>query len=178
MVQYWSSVVKIIPYPVIPAWSFKKEKYSKWEREIEEESEQGLVSFSWHEQGGWSIGRTVFIAPTREPLIPVKSPEKQPKLTASRRSVEAGKLQDMNILNHVPLTNKILIWAFPPTPNSIFATGKGVYLRHSSLVGGLMSVRNTSHIMHGKISPGAQSVLSPPQPMGTGAARTEVLRAL
>lgn len=66
------------------------------------------------------IGRTVFIPPTWEPLIPVKSPEKQPILTASHRSVEAGKLQDMKILNHVLLTNKILIWAFSPHPQTQF----------------------------------------------------------
>lgn len=63
---------------------------------------------------GEVIGRTVFIAPTWEPLIPFKSPEKQPILTASHRSMETGKLQDTKILNRVLLTNKILIWVFPP----------------------------------------------------------------
>ena len=129
---------------------------------------------------GEVIGRTVFIAPTWEPLIPVKSPEKQPVLTASHRSVETGKLQDTKILNYVLLTNKILIWTFPPPQSSIFATGKGIYLRCGSLVGDRIPVRprNTSHFMHGEISPAARGVRSLLQPMGTGAACAEVLRTL
>lgn len=67
---------------------------------------------------GEMIDRTVFMASTWEPLIPVKSPKKQPILTESRRSVETRKLQDRKILNHVLLANKILIWAFPALPSS------------------------------------------------------------
>lgn len=129
---------------------------------------------------GEVIGRTVFIAQTWEPLILVKSPEKQLILTASHRSVETGKLQDMKILNHVLLTNKILIWAFPP-PRTPFLLLKKEYISGTALwLGGLIPVRprNTSHFMHGKISPGARHVLSLLQPMGTGAAHTKVLRAL
>lgn len=74
---------------------------------------------------GEVIGRTVFIAPTWEPLIPVKSPEKQPILTASHRATETGKLQNTKILNHVLLTNKILIWAFSPPQNSHFCCWEG-----------------------------------------------------
>lgn len=74
---------------------------------------------------GGVIGRTVFIAPTWEPLIPVKSSEKQPILKAPHRSVEPGKLQDAKILNHVPLTNKILIWASGPHGTPFLLLKKG-----------------------------------------------------
>lgn len=71
------------------------------------------------------IGRTVFIALTWEPLIPVKYPEKWPILTASHRSVKPRKLQDVKILNHVLLTNKILIWASGPHRTLFLLLKKG-----------------------------------------------------
>jgi len=61
-----------------------------------------------------------------------------------------------------------------------FATEKGIYLRYSSLDGGLIPVRprDSNHFVHGGISRTAWGLLSLPQPLGTRAAHTEVLRAL
>lgn len=69
---------------------------------------------------GEVIGRTVFIAPTWELLIPVKSSEKQLVFTASHRSTATGKLEDMKILNHVLLTNNNPDLGISPLQNSIF----------------------------------------------------------
>lgn len=103
MVWYWSLVVKIIPGPVIPGRPFKKENILNENVKSKRKVPRTSYCSPGTSREGEVIGRTVFIPPTWEPLIPVKSPEKQPILTASHRSVEAGKLQDMKILNHVLL---------------------------------------------------------------------------
>lgn len=143
----------------------------------------------WNLRGKWSgpciillawtgrvkvIGRTVFIALTWEPLIPVKYPEKQLILTASHRSLKPGKLRDVKILNHVLLTNKILIWAPGPHRTPFFYWKRGISEVQFGRGSGPRTARNTSHFLRGKIG----SVLVPLQPMGTGAAHSEVLRAL
>lgn len=120
------------------------------------------------------IGRTVFIAPTWEPLIPVKSPEKRPILTASHRSVKSGKLRDVKILNHVLLTDKILIRASGPHRIPFFLLKKDCIW--GTVWQGVWSLHTQEH--WSRPVWWDQECLSLLQPMGTGAAHSKILRAL
>lgn len=128
---------------------------------------------------GEVIGSTVFMAPTRESLIPIKSPEKQPVLMVSHRSVETGKLQDTKTLNHVLLTNTIPIWSFPLHRTSFLLLTKE-YIWGAALWLGVWSSQSQEYeSLHAWWDqPWTRGVPSLLQPMGTGAACTRVLRAL